>query len=87
MARKKQVAPLQRVPSSGVIEELPDTPEPKAKSVNGNAGKHAISNESAKSPAAAVATPSSSDQPGLIQLLICVAGIYASLYAIILLLP
>ncbi|KAK2767459.1 UDP-galactose transporter [Arachnomyces sp. PD_36] len=79
MARRKQAAPLQRVPSSGVMEEPPDVPEPLARPANGDAEKRAVANGSAKSPAAPVAGSSApSEQPGFIQLVICVAGIYAS---------
>ncbi|KAI2089100.1 UDP-galactose transporter [Ophidiomyces ophidiicola] len=62
MAREKQKVPLQRIPSSGVMQAPPDLPEIKPK-VNG------------------IATSSSahsSEQAGLLQLVICVAGIYAS---------
>lgn len=71
MARTKQKLPLQRAPSSDIMQAPPDLPEKKQNgkavangSANGSAG-HAKETES---------------EPGLVQLAICVGGIYASLY-------
>lgn len=78
MARQKQAQPVQRTPSSEIMQEPPDLPEPNARhQANGHSVKP-LANGSAKSKGDVTAAADSS--PGLIQLAICVAGIYASLY-------
>ncbi|KAL1989321.1 hypothetical protein VTN96DRAFT_83 [Rasamsonia emersonii] len=77
MARQKQAQPVQRTPSSEIMQEPPDLPEPNARQqANGHAGKP-LANGNAKSKGDAHVAPHDSS-PGLIQLAICVAGIYAS---------
>ncbi|KAL1971107.1 hypothetical protein VTN77DRAFT_58 [Rasamsonia byssochlamydoides] len=83
MARQKQPLPVQRTPSSEIMQEPPDLPElnARARHSNGHAAKPAVlANGSAKSKPKedAHATAAADSSPGLIQLAICVAGIYAS---------
>ncbi|KAL1846565.1 UDP-galactose transporter [Paecilomyces lecythidis] len=75
MARQKQVAPIQRSPSSGYMHSPLDSPEPKSRKINGSTKKSIVADGSA-SIGSALAPPS--DSPGLVQLAICVLGIYAS---------
>ncbi|WEW55330.1 UDP-galactose transporter [Emydomyces testavorans] len=64
MAREKQKVPLKRVPSSGIMQAPPHLPEVNSRQVNGSA-----MNSTGPHPA---------EQAGLLQLVICVVGIYAS---------
>lgn len=64
---------MQRIPSGHVMEAPSDEPYKPAQMVNGGAEN---SRSSVKS---AYESISAGDQPGLTQLVICVAGIYASL--------
>ena len=78
MARKKQV-PLQRKPS-GFGRGLPESPSSGWKQANGTSEKSTAvtSNGNPKQSA-----PVESQEPaGLAQLLVCIAGIYASLLVI-----
>ncbi|KAK2776319.1 UDP-galactose transporter [Onygenales sp. PD_12] len=68
MARQKQKAPLQRTPSSGVMNEPPDLPETGMRHSNGAVSK--------KAEPTAPATPHA--EAGLLQLVLCVGGIYGS---------
>ncbi|PGH33158.1 solute carrier family 35 (UDP-galactose transporter), member B1 [[Emmonsia] crescens] len=74
MARQKQKAPLQRVPSSGVMNAPPDLPEHDMRQTNGVASDKALSEAAAKSSA----TGSHDSDASLLQLVMCVGGIYAS---------
>lgn len=78
MGRQKQTTPLQRNPSSQLMHTLPDEPEAAQKHANGDAIAHSGANGKATSPVAVVPDPVA-DSPGLMQLLICVLGIYAAL--------
>ncbi|KAL8776347.1 MAG: hypothetical protein Q9213_008309, partial [Squamulea squamosa] len=86
MARRKQAAPLQRQPSS-FDHGLPASPDHGWKQSNGNGHipngeingvvertKTAMSNDRPKEPSPLHAL----EQPGIMQLIVCVAGIYAS---------
>ncbi|GAD97778.1 UDP-Glc/Gal endoplasmic reticulum nucleotide sugar transporter [Paecilomyces variotii No. 5] len=75
MARQKQAAPIQRSPSSGYMHSPLDSPEPKNRKTNGST-KKPIAADGSASIGSALAPPS--DSPGLVQLAICVLGIYAS---------
>jgi solute carrier family 35 (UDP-galactose transporter), member B1 len=81
MARQKQRTPLQRLPSSEIMKEPPDVPESKDSYMNGSLKKSAtiIANCAVEVPP--MLSQALPDPPGLTQLLICVLGIYASLYA------
>ncbi|KAK2733883.1 UDP-galactose transporter [Myotisia sp. PD_48] len=68
MARQKQKAPIQRVPSDGYMREPPEIPTSNAQHANGT-----ISNGA--KPATTTPSP---EQTNLMQLAICVAGIYVS---------
>ncbi|PGH17324.1 hypothetical protein AJ79_01208 [Helicocarpus griseus UAMH5409] len=74
MARQKQKAPLQRAPSSGVMNAPPDLPESNMRQTNGVASKDSNSKAAAKPPASS----SHQSEAGLLQLILCVGGIYAS---------
>lgn len=74
MGRQKQTKPLQRAPSSQVMQNEAELSE---KQMNGVA-KHTDVNGSA-SPIKVPVSESSAESPGLMQLLICVLGIYAAL--------
>lgn len=78
MGRQKQTTPLQRNPSSQLMHTLPDESEAAQKHANGDAIEHAGAN-SKVSVQEAVAPEPVADSPGLMQLLICVLGIYAAL--------
>lgn len=71
MARRKQVAPMQRIDSGEVMQPLPKQPEKLAMYSNGHARKpgvvRATSNRKSTSPEA-----------GILQFIICVGGIYTS---------
>lgn len=71
--------PMQRAPSSEIMESPLDHPE---KPANGFAPQSIPENAngSAEMPDAVPHLPS--DQPGVMQLLVCVLGIYASLYVL-----
>ncbi|EGC41064.1 UDP-Glc/Gal endoplasmic reticulum nucleotide sugar transporter [Histoplasma capsulatum var. duboisii H88] len=70
MARQKQKAPLQRIPSSGVMNAPPDFLGHNMRKTNGVT--------SGKGFPEAVAKSSAGGEPGLLRLIICVGGIYAS---------
>ncbi|EER45107.1 UDP-Glc/Gal endoplasmic reticulum nucleotide sugar transporter [Histoplasma capsulatum H143] len=70
MARQKQKAPLQRIPSSGVMNAPPDFLGHNMRQTNGVT--------SGKGFPEAVAKSSAGGEPGLLRLIICVGGIYAS---------
>ena len=75
MARQKQAAPLQRATSSELMHMIPD--DLKANGIeqakqNGTVQSSGNTQESAQDTAP--------EPPGLMQLAICVLGIYASLY-------
>lgn len=69
MARQKQTKPLQRAISSELVHLLPEE-----RDQNGSTQKP-IANGSAKGAAREI-----SETSGVLQLVICVLGIYASLY-------
>lgn len=74
MARQKQTAPLQRATSSELIHMLPDDFKANGKEqAKQNGSIQAFGNASRD------AAP---EPPGLMQLAICVLGIYASLYVL-----
>lgn len=73
MARKKQATPLQRATSSELMHLLPDEEGMKQRHQNGST-KAAVANGSPKGVSLEPA-----DAPGLLQLVICVLGIYTSL--------
>ncbi|KAJ9315783.1 hypothetical protein DTO271D3_4039 [Paecilomyces variotii] len=75
MARQKQAAPIQRTPSSGFMHSPLDSPGPNNRKANGST-KEPIAADGSASISSALAPPS--DSPGLVQLAICVLGIYAS---------
>ncbi|OOQ91353.1 UDP-galactose transporter 1 [Penicillium brasilianum] len=77
MGRQKQTAPLQRNPSSQWMHTLPDESEAAQKHANGDAIEHTVANGKT-SVQEAVAPEPIADSPGLMQLLICVLGIYAA---------
>ncbi|EAS32903.3 UDP-Glc/Gal endoplasmic reticulum nucleotide sugar transporter [Coccidioides immitis RS] len=70
MAREKQKAPLQRIPSSGIMQSPPDLPEVQTRGPSGSSIGPATVSPPANSH--------STENAGLLQLVICVAGIYAS---------
>jgi len=74
MGRQKQTNPLQRTPSQSMRNEAGVA----EKHFNGRAIDPLNANESASAKAAA-ALETVADTPGLMQLLICVLGIYAAL--------
>lgn len=77
MGRQKQTTPLQRAPSSSLMHTLSNEPEVADKNANGSTeGSGANCSASVKE---AVVLEPEVDTPGLTQLLICVAGIYAAL--------
>ncbi|KAL2014665.1 hypothetical protein VTN00DRAFT_2190 [Thermoascus crustaceus] len=76
MARQKQTEPIRRSPS-GLMQTPSDSPERNMRQLNGKAEKPIPMNGSASAKKESVAPPSS-DSPGLLQLAICVLGIYAS---------
>lgn len=73
MARQKQTTPLQRTPSSQLMQNEAEVP---GKYTNGVA-KSTEANGSASRTETIV--PETDDSPGLTQLFICVLGIYAAL--------
>ncbi|KAH8692867.1 UDP-Glc/Gal endoplasmic reticulum nucleotide sugar transporter [Talaromyces proteolyticus] len=78
MARTKQRTPLQRAPSSDIMQAPPDLPEPIIKDQNGHATPaKAVANGSAHAKTSGGA-PATESEPGLMQLAVCVGGIYAS---------
>lgn len=74
MARQKQATPLQRATSSELMHILPDEDGIKQRHQNGGINK-TVANGEAKGT-----TNDSAETPGLLQLVTCVLGIYASLY-------
>lgn len=74
MARQKQATPLQRAPSSQLMQNEAEAPE---KNMNGaSKSSHSDGNATRKE---AIVPETAVDSPGLMQLLICVLGIYAAL--------
>ncbi len=83
MARRKQATPLQRIDSGEIMQMPSDSPEKPAvyhpHSSNGHVSKgatDATSNKSSGRPAPT--TSPSPQQPGIVTLVVCVSGIYAS---------
>lgn len=74
MGRQKQTKPLQRAPSSQLMQNEAELPETQTNGV----AKHTGANGSA-SPIQAPTMETGAESPGLMQLLICVLGIYAAL--------
>ena len=72
MARRKQVAPMQRINSGEIMQALPEKAEQQAVYLNGHSKTPGKSAQRLR----AHTQPSSSS--GVVQLLICVGGIYAS---------
>lgn len=60
------------------MHTLPDESEPSQKQANGDAIAHSSANSKTSAQVAAAPEPVA-DSPGLMQLLICVLGIYAAL--------
>jgi hypothetical protein len=75
MGRQKQTAPLQRTPSSNLMH-LPNDSDVARNTANTDKPSVANRNVSEKASAALEAV---ADSPGLMQLVICVLGIYAAL--------
>jgi solute carrier family 35 (UDP-galactose transporter), member B1 len=75
MARRKQVTPMQRINSGEIMQTPSETPERRAVYTNGNVSQ---SPTPAKSARPRPSQPSQPSQPGLITLVVCVGGIYAS---------
>lgn len=79
MARRKQLSPMQRIPSGEVMESL-------ANGAVTSKQKETARKSNFKWSDGAIAksrkTTFGSSGPGTIQLVVCVAGIYASLYAL-----
>lgn len=74
MARRKQAAPLQRAASSEVMEAPLE-----------NGSSEIYTNGLSKAPhskAEQATAPEALEQAGLTQLIICIGGIYASLYVL-----
>ncbi|OAL73993.1 UDP-Glc/Gal endoplasmic reticulum nucleotide sugar transporter [Trichophyton violaceum] len=71
MAREKQKVPVQRVPSGGIMHAPKDIPDMNVDSTNGTIQQ----SEKGKPP---IRTTSEPSQAGLLQLVVCVTGIYAS---------
>lgn len=82
MARQKQRIPLQRLPSSEIMEELPDEPVAKEQWMRGLPSKAVTSLANGAVQLPPMLSQALPDPPGLTQLVICVLGIYASLYVI-----
>ena len=81
MARRKQVNPMQRIPSGEVMLEPEDIPA--GHTNHGNDYAKVAANKLANgSPKPSKATTSTPHQHGITQLVICVSGIYVSLYGI-----
>lgn len=78
MGRQKQTTPLQRSPSSQLVNMTLDDAQGPEKHANGSAKGHLDAQGAASSKPAATLDPGA-DSPGLMQLLICVLGIYAAL--------
>ncbi|KAK9590959.1 UDP-galactose transporter [Aspergillus fumigatus] len=76
MARQKQAVPLQRATSSELMHLVPEGFESMSTQQNGSAQKPVTLNGSASTKGQAPEAPL--ETPGLIQLAICVLGIYAS---------
>ena len=74
MARQKQTTPLQRATSSELMHMIPDD-------LKANGLEQAKQNDSVQGPGNAQenAPDTAPEPPGLMQLAICVLGIYASL--------
>jgi UDP-galactose transporter B1 len=77
MARQKQAVPLQRATSSEVMHLVPEESKSMSTQQNGSAQKPVTQNGSASTKGQAPEAPL--ETPGLMQLAICVLGIYASL--------
>lgn len=74
MARQKQTAPLKRATSSELMHMLPDD-------FKTNGQEQAKQNGSVRASGNA-SQDAAPEPPGLVQLAICVLGIYASLYVL-----
>ncbi|ETI22067.1 hypothetical protein G647_06138 [Cladophialophora carrionii CBS 160.54] len=77
MARRKQITPMQRINSGEVMQTPSDTPERRAVYSNGHIASPAPTRP-LRPPTQARAQEPSAQQPGLLTLLVCVGGIYAS---------
>jgi UDP-galactose transporter B1 len=81
MARRKQAAPLQRIDSGEVMQMPSDAPEKPAvyhQASNGHVSKDAASKRSSGRPTTSQSLTDQPSQPGILTLVICVSGIYAS---------
>jgi solute carrier family 35 (UDP-galactose transporter), member B1 len=76
MARRKQLNPMQRIPSGEIMQTPPDVPEIRSKSLNGHIITPASNKSNRHTPADATVAP----RAGVVQFMVCVLGIYASLY-------
>ncbi|KAJ6144414.1 hypothetical protein N7470_008309 [Penicillium chermesinum] len=76
MGRQKQAAPLQRKPSSQLMHTQEETPRDLKAQTNGSA--KSTSDVLASTPAKAAPLETAAESPGVVELLICVAGIYAA---------
>ncbi|KAF4212228.1 hypothetical protein CNMCM8980_007591 [Aspergillus fumigatiaffinis] len=76
MARQKQAVPLQRATSSELMHLVPEESKSMSSQQNGSAQKPVSLNGSASTKGQAPEAPL--ETPGLMQLAICVLGIYAS---------
>ena len=83
MARQKQPSPMKRTPSDFSHEPPDYLSESKIANGHGQNGSLTHSNGKPKE----IATPAEQETAGLAQLIICVGGIYASLYSFSLALP
>jgi len=79
MARQKQRTPLQRLPSSEIMEEPPDVPDSRENYVNGSPKRLAAQIASGAVEIPTMLSQAVPDLPGYTQLVVCVLGIYASL--------
>ena len=80
MARRKQLSPMQRIPSGEVMQDpstFPDAPE---RYMNGHSERLHPKSSMKRHERPIVAVSAAPVEAGLVQLVICVAGIYASLY-------
>ncbi|KAF7712771.1 UDP-galactose transporter [Penicillium ucsense] len=78
MGRQKQTMPLQRSPSSELMQSHPDGSRATEDTANGQLSHSAIANGKAPSQAPVPIAQPTADSPGLMQLFICVLGIYAA---------
>ncbi|OCT51992.1 UDP-galactose transporter [Cladophialophora carrionii] len=78
MARRKQITPMQRINSGEVMQTPSDTPERRAVYSNGHLASPAPTRPLRPPTQARAQQEPSAQQPGLLTLLVCVGGIYAS---------